>query len=96
MRLRRSRPDTENHEVDDHRPSRTYARLIVLLLLTAYAIAFIIENSKPVRVHFVFTTTRVSLVGLTLVALAVGLFSGILLAQLKRRRRRRAHQAAEH
>jgi hypothetical protein len=94
VRLRRSRTDTD--EVHDRTHPRVHARLIALVLLTAYAIAFIIENSKPVRVHFVFATTRVSLVGLTLVALAVGLFGGILLAQLQRRRRRRSHQAPEH
>jgi uncharacterized SAM-binding protein YcdF (DUF218 family) len=46
-------------------------------------------------VHFVFATARVSLIWLILLALAVGLLGGILLAQLERRRSRRADEAAE-
>jgi uncharacterized integral membrane protein len=91
--LRRPRIDT--HEVGDRWQPRLYARLIALVLLGAYAIAFILENGKQVNVHFVLATARVSLVWLILLALAVGLLCGILLAQLERRRRRRSHQAAE-
>jgi uncharacterized integral membrane protein len=91
--LRRPKIDTD--EVADSWQPRLYARLIALILLTAYAIAFVIENSKQIRIHFVFATARVSLIGLTLVALAVGLLGGILLAQLERRRRRRSHQPAD-
>ena len=64
--------------------------MLLLILLVAYAIAFILENGKHVSVHFVFGTTRVSLVFLVLLCLAIGAAGGILLAQLERRRRRRA------
>jgi uncharacterized integral membrane protein len=74
---------------------RLYARLIALVLLVAYAVAFILENGKTVNVHFVFATASVSLVWLILLALAVGLLAGILLVQLERRRSRRAHEPAE-
>ena len=88
--LRRPRIDTD--EVADRWQPRLYARLIVLGLLIAYAIAFILENRKQVSVHFVLVTARVSLVWLILLALGVGLVGGILLAQLERRRRRRSHE----
>ncbi len=94
MRLRRPRIDTD--EVSDRWQPRLYLRLIVLGLLVAYAIAFVLENRNAVHVHFVLTSAHVSLVWLILLALAVGLIGGILLAQLERRRRRRAHQAPEH
>jgi uncharacterized integral membrane protein len=93
-RLRRPRIDT--NEVSDRWQPRLYLRLILLGLLVAWAIAFILENRTQVNVHFVFATARVSLVWLILLALGVGLLSGILAAQLERRRRRRSHQAAEH
>jgi uncharacterized integral membrane protein len=93
-RLRRPRIDTG--EVADRWQPRLYARLIVLGLLVAYAIAFILENRTQVHIHFVLATARVSLVWVILLALGVGLLGGILLAQLERRRRRRAHQPTEH
>ncbi len=68
---------------------RLYARWIALIAVTAYLIAFILENGKHVSVHFVFTTTRVSLIWVILLTLALGAIGGILIAQLDRRRRRR-------
>ena len=94
MRLRRPRIDTG--EVSDRWQPRLYLRLIVLGVLVAYAIGFVLENRTQVNVHFVLGTARVSLVWLILLALGVGLLGGILLGQLERRRRRRAHQPAEH
>ena len=91
--LRRPKIDTD--EVADSWQPRLYARLIVLGLLVAYAIAFVLENRTQVNVHFILATARVSLVWLILLALGVGLLGGILLAQLERRRRRRSHQRAE-
>ena len=72
---------------------RLWARLLALVLLVAYAIAFVLENRKSVSLHFVFATATVSLVWLVLLALVVGFAAGILLSQLERRRRRR--RAAE-
>ena len=94
MRFRRPRIDTG--EVSDRWQPRLYLRLIVLGLLVAYAIGFVLENRKQVHVHFVLTSAHVSLVWLILLALGVGVLGGILLGQLERRRRRRAHQAPEH
>ena len=85
MRLLRRR-DRAAHESSQ---AKLYARLIILALLVAYAIAFVLENGKHVPVRFVFTKTQVSLVWLILLGLAVGFVVGILLSQLERRRRRR-------
>ena len=87
MRLRRPRVDTG--ELQENWQPRLYLRLILLVLLAAYAIAFVLENRKQVSLHFVFATASVSLVWLILLSLALGVIGGILLAQLERRRRRR-------
>jgi uncharacterized integral membrane protein len=76
--------------VDERR--KFYATVVVLALLIAYAVAFVLENSATVTVHFVFGTARVSLIWLILLSLAVGLIGGILLVYLERRRRRRRAQ----
>jgi len=76
-------------QLEEQWQPKVYARLIVLALVVAYAIAFILENGKHVSVHFVFATTKVSIVWLILLSLALGAIGGILLAQLERRRRRR-------
>lgn len=94
MRIPRPRRQ-DAKELGEHWQPFLYVRLIVLLLLVAYAIAFILENRGAVDVHFVLATTHVSLVWLIVLALAVGLLGGILLAQLERRRRRRTQQRAE-
>ena len=93
--LRRPRID-KSKVADRWQPRLFYARLIVLALLLAYAVAFVLENRAQVHVHFVLATARVSFVWLILLALGVGLLGGILIAQLERRRRRRSHQAPEH
>ncbi len=87
--LRRRHLDTE--ELHENWQPRLYARLLVLVVVAAYAIAFVLENRNQVSVHFVLATARVSFVWVLLLALAVGLIGGILLAQLERRRRRRSH-----
>jgi len=74
---------------------RFYARLGVLALLVAYAVAFVLENGKKVRVSFVFAHAYVSLIWLILLALAVGLVVGMLIPRLERRWSRRSHEAAQ-
>ena len=87
MRFPRRRIDT--NELQENWQPRLYARLIALVLLAAYAIAFVLENRRSVSVHFVFVTATVSLIWLVLLAIAVGVIGGILLGQLERRRRRK-------
>jgi len=84
--LRRQREAAER--LDEHWQPRLYARWIALALVVAYGIAFILENGKHVSVHFVFRTTRVSLVWVILLSLALGLIVGIAISQIDRRRRR--------
>ena len=88
MRLRR-RPSIDTEELQENWQPKLYARLIALIVLAAYAIAFVLENKKSVHLHFVVATANVSLVWLILLGLAVGFVVGILLSQLERRRRRR-------
>ncbi|MES1248653.1 MAG: lipopolysaccharide assembly protein LapA domain-containing protein [Actinomycetota bacterium] len=85
MRFRR--PNTD--ELNENWQPRLYGRLVALLVVVAYAIAFVLENRKQVNLHFVFVTASVSLIWLILLSLALGVVGGILLAQLERRRRRR-------
>ena len=89
MRLRRKTAEPGSPELDETWQPKLYLRIVVLLLLAAYAVAFVLENRKSVPLHFVFATASVSLVWLILLSLAVGFVVGILLSQLERRRRRR-------
>ena len=88
MRLRR-RPRIDTGELQENWQPKLYARLVAIVVLAAYAIAFVLENRKAVSLHFVLVTANVSLVWLILLSLAVGFVVGILLSQLERRRRRR-------
>jgi uncharacterized integral membrane protein len=83
------RPHVDTEQLEENWQPKLYGRLLALVVIVAYAIAFVLENRKHVSLHFVFATARVSLVWLVLLALALGLTGGILLAQLERRRRRR-------
>jgi uncharacterized integral membrane protein len=88
MKLRRRRkPREETWQV------RLYLRLLVLLIAVAYAAGFVIENHHETKVHFVFRTTRVSLIWVILLSNAIGVLAGVLLSQLYRRRRR--HELGE-
>jgi uncharacterized integral membrane protein len=85
MRFGRKRPQ-EEVRADS---SGLYAKLLLLVALVAYATAFVLENRKAVSVHFVFATSRLSLIWLILLSIALGMLLGVLLAQLYRRRGRR-------
>ena len=88
MRFRR-RPSIDTGELQEQWQPKLYLRLLVIILLAAWAIAFVLENRKSVNLHFVVGTASVSLVWVILLALAVGFVVGVLLSQLDRRRRRR-------
>jgi uncharacterized integral membrane protein len=68
---------------------RLYLKLIVLLATLAYVVAFVLENRKQVKVHFVIGGSRVSLIWLILLSVALGVLGGVLLSQVYRRRHRR-------
>jgi len=87
--VRIRRPSVDTDELQENWQPKLYGRLIAIVLLGAWAIAFVLENRHKVSVHFVLGTARVSLVWVILLCLAVGFVFGILLSQLERRRRRR-------
>jgi uncharacterized integral membrane protein len=87
MQLPRRRRREENWQAG------LYLKLLVLLAVIGYAVAFVIENHRETEVHFVFHTTRVSLIWVILLSLAIGVLGGVLLSQLYRRRRR--HEVGE-
>ncbi len=89
MRFLPRRPRVDTGQLQENWQPKLYGRLIALVVLVAYAVAFVLENRMQVSLHFVFATASVSLVWLVLLAIALGLAGGILLAQLERRRRRR-------
>jgi uncharacterized integral membrane protein len=89
VRFRR-RPQLDTEKLEENWQPKLYLRLIVLGLLLAYVIAFVLENRNSVHVHFVFITASLSLIWALLLCIVLGVLAGILLAQLDRRRRRRA------
>jgi uncharacterized integral membrane protein len=65
-----------------------WSRLIAIAAIGLYALLFVVLNTRHVKVSFVFTSTRVSLIWVILLSLAVGVALGVLLSQLHRRRQR--------
>ena len=85
-------PAPEPAEEEDRSPSTwqplLYLKIVVLLVVIAYAVAFVVQNTDEIRVYFVFDTAKVRLIWTLLLLLAIGLVGGILLSQLYRYRRR--------
>jgi uncharacterized integral membrane protein len=65
-----------------------WSRLIGIAAVALYAILFVVLNTRDVKVSFVFVSTRVSLIWVILLSLAVGIVLGVLASQLHRRRQR--------
>jgi uncharacterized integral membrane protein len=83
--IRRKGIDPETRETFQPRLWLIVAGLVAIV---AYLVAFVAENNKSVKVHFVFYTGETSVIWLVLLSLAIGLVAGLLLSQLERRRRR--------
>ena len=88
------RPDEEpvapeEGQVEERPGESRLGKLLVLIAIAAYAVAFVLENHKQVKVRFVFASARVSLIWVILLSLALGLIGGRLLPRLYGRRRRR-------
>ena len=66
-----------------------WLRLIAISAIGVYALLFVAKNTRHVKVDFVFTSPRVSLIWVILLTLGVGVVLGVLLSQLHRRRQRR-------
>jgi uncharacterized integral membrane protein len=84
--LRRKGLDSETRETFQ---PRLWFIVGALVLIVGYIVAFIAENTKSVRVHFVFYTAHTSVIWVVLLALAIGLAVGVLISQLERRRGRK-------
>ena len=66
-----------------------WSRLFGIAVVGLYALLFVVLNTRHVKVSFVFASTRVSLIWVVLLSLAVGVTLGVLLSQLHRHRQRR-------
>jgi uncharacterized integral membrane protein len=66
-----------------------WTRLIGIGVVLCYLLAFAVLNTRRVRVSFVFASTKVSLIWVVLLSLAIGLVVGVLASQLHRFRSRR-------
>ena len=74
----------------EQRARRQWVQLALLGLIALYAILFVVLNTRRVKVSFVVTSTRVSVIWVILLSLAVGIALGVLLSRLNRRRQRRS------
>lgn len=70
-----------------------WIRLTIFTAALVYLILFVVLNSHTVRVHWVFTTTRVSLIWVIVLAGLIGLVLGVLASQVRRFRSHRRHAA---
>ena len=66
-----------------------WLQLAAIGLVALYAIFFIVLNTHRAKVSFVFGTTRISVIWVILLSLAVGFVLGVLGTRLNRRRKRR-------
>jgi uncharacterized integral membrane protein len=69
---------------------RLWATVVALIVIFAFLVAFVAENTSRVTLHFVLITTHTSVIWLILLSLVIGIAGGLLLSQLYRRRGRKA------
>jgi len=77
---------------EEDRPSTfqpwLYVKIGLLLIVIAYAIAFVAKNTRQIKIDFVFTDANVRVIWTILLLLAIGVVGGMLISQLYRHRRR--------
>jgi uncharacterized integral membrane protein len=83
--LRRKRIDPETRETFQ---PRLWLIVGALILIGAYVVAFVAQNTKRVTVHFVVVSAHTSVIWVMLLSLVIGFTGGLLVSQLARRRRR--------
>jgi uncharacterized integral membrane protein len=88
------RPDQPTPEPERRGEGRRWVIVVVLVVVVAYVIAFAVENTKGVSIHWVFGTTKASFIWALFLTFVFGILIGVLLQQLYRRRRRR-HRAED-
>jgi uncharacterized integral membrane protein len=85
-------PVPEVPEEEEDQPSTfqpwLYVKIGLLLIVIAYAIAFVAKNTRQIKIDFVFTDANVRVIWTILLLLAIGVISGMLISQLYRHRRR--------
>jgi uncharacterized integral membrane protein len=64
-----------------------WSKIIVLGLIVGYGVALVVANSNKVKISFLITSVKVSLVWLILLCFAIGLLSGVLVSQMHRHRK---------
>jgi uncharacterized integral membrane protein len=87
------RPDHEEMERLARRRRRRAIRGIIYIFLTVVVVAFVIQNSQRVPVHFWFWTREARLIWVVLACLVAGVVFGYVLGGPDRKARRREHQA---
>jgi uncharacterized integral membrane protein len=65
-----------------------YVKIGLLLIVIAYAIAFVAKNTRQIKIDFVFSDANVRVIWTILLLLVIGMVSGMLISQLYRHRRR--------
>ena len=68
---------------------RVWARVVALVAVAGYLVAFVLENSNHHPLHFVFLTRNVSTIWLILLSVLIGLVAGVLASQVAHRRHER-------
>jgi uncharacterized integral membrane protein len=91
---RRSRLSRRREGARSFQPG-LWLRLLPAGAAVVYLALFIGLNTHAVKVSFVFSSTRVSLIWVVLLSNALGLVLGVLISQLYRFRRRDARAAKE-
>ncbi len=70
------------------REPKEIARLVGAAVILVYLIAFIVENSQTVEVHFVFWSAHVSLIWALLIAAVLGVAADRLVIYRRRQRQK--------
>jgi uncharacterized integral membrane protein len=68
------------------RSAASKTRLVVMLVIAAFLILFVALNTHDTNVDFVFGSTKVSVIFVILLSLALGFVLGMFFPQLRRRR----------
>jgi uncharacterized integral membrane protein len=71
----------------EKRDPKEIARFVGAAVILVYLIAFIVENSQSVEVHFVFWTAHVSLIWALLIAAVLGVVLDRLVIYIRQRRK---------
>ena len=69
------------------RSAASTAKLVVVGLVGLFVVLFVALNTHDTKVDFIFGSTKVSVIWVILLSLALGFALGALLPQLRRRRR---------